>query len=527
MAGNTELKTGLKGKNKTVNAVDDIRITQLRELVLATLSMEVKRNEEKMLICLDAPSLNGEVGINWKKKFGSAVHIIMADKDDVKTLKQSCQSKSIQASDWLLEADHVPGIWPITEQKEIEVFVTPAPIQAVLHREAFSFMYLHPNQGVGLYTGSVFANLRHNGTVCFQSSDLASQCVRSPLLIQRQYQAYVQKTEYCREMALRVFIGDIARCAARYQRGIQVLYILDVRDYFLVVVRAIKSNQSALKCLDQCGHVLHCLMCQDRIPMPNTHSPVEEPYKLLSCRCKEKNPGKTGVLLGPMWLGNLVDTDYLENLLKECKKNNLSPTYMNVLNTVLVEARCDRRDMQGGALQPREKTDDRTDETKNGKGETVNTEQCGGNRLTSVPSDSAGLQTDADGKSDQVAQRKAGEGDSVKTGSNVGCVNVEKLSVGDEGKASDEGPVRKKRKLDEAAKDSCGMKQHSDMPLFYYDLQKKRFSGFPKLEKVVILLREHGFRASRTHFETQAVRTDATSGQVIEVLQHTMERKQD
>ena len=39
------------------------------------------------------------------------------------------------------------------------------------------------------------------------------------------------------------------------------------------------------------------------------------------------------------------------------------------------------------------------------------------------------------------------------------------------------------------------------------------------MEKLVEVLRQSGFRASRTHFEAKAVRTDARLRQVIDTIQ--------
>jgi len=67
---------------------------------------------------------------------------------------------------------------------------------------------------------SVFANCREGAVVCLQSVDLASQCVRTPTHIQRQFNAHVQKTEYIREMAVRIFVGDLAKYVVSIFSGI-------------------------------------------------------------------------------------------------------------------------------------------------------------------------------------------------------------------------------------------------------------------------------------------------------------------
>jgi len=66
--------------------------------------------------------------------------VFAAESDNLQALKDNCQSKHFQASDWLPGPDHVIGKWPIKPQGDREITVCPFSTQTVLHLEAFSFM---------------------------------------------------------------------------------------------------------------------------------------------------------------------------------------------------------------------------------------------------------------------------------------------------------------------------------------------------------------------------------------------------
>ena len=73
------------------------------------------------------------------------------------------------------------------------------------------------------YFDSVFCNLRNNGLLCLTSSDISVQFTRTANVIRRYCHAQVTKTDYMREMAVRVIIGSAVRfvfaCILHHQFG--------------------------------------------------------------------------------------------------------------------------------------------------------------------------------------------------------------------------------------------------------------------------------------------------------------------
>ncbi|XP_045171343.2 TRMT1-like protein [Mercenaria mercenaria] len=458
------------------------RLAILREAILATLKIETD-NVDKQLQCLDAFSGSGITGLQWKLHLGDKVHVVLSEGTQVKT---SCALNEIQQTDWLLDPSHIPGQLPAEKQNKQEVHVCPYKTNVVLHEEAFNFVFLQQLfNHIALYTDSVFSNLRHNGIACFLIPNMTSPCFRSPKLIQRLYNAHTQKTEYVDELAVRVFIADIAKVAARHLRGITVLYSISAGDHFLVVVRVTKNNKSAISSIENCRSILHCLMCEERIVCPQTNSPVERPYSQLPCDCKTKHPGKTAVILGPLWVGEIFSVGFIERLQTKTKdiSTEIGIKLRTFLNSLLEEALC-RGEAQQSVIS--ENT------------ETVTKHSNVSNNGDSCEPAKKKQKLENGGESASEIQERITNTEKESDLKNVQSVANAKTLIHEQG--------------------------GTNMPLFYYNIQTKKYRILPKLDKLVIMLRAAGYRACRTHFQDHAVRTSANLSQLNEVV-HKLAKK--
>ena len=62
----------------------------------------------------------------------------------------------------------------------------------------------------------------------------------------------------------------------------------------------------------------------------------------------------------------------------------------------------------------------------------------------------------------------------------------------------------------------------ADGPTLYYDLHElssKHKRVIPSSERVLEKLQAHGYFASRTHFSTSAIRTDASLGEILDQME--------
>ncbi|XP_069120823.1 TRMT1-like protein [Argopecten irradians] len=323
-------------KSKFYNA----RLALIREAVLNTLCT-VTRETTETLHCVDAVAGTGVTGLQWKLKLKNSVHVTIAEKEHIVEVQSNCNRNKISNSTLPLDISRVPGD-PMTPQGENEVHTCKCTAPVLLNMEAFDFVYLNPQSNTACHIDAVMTNIRSNGVLCLVSTDSTHHFTRSAVSVRRHFGATVTKTEYLKELAARVIIGSIVRAAAKCNKGVEVLYVLFVEDFFLVAVKVERGPKLADSCMEQMRCLLHCQMCEERVFYPVSITPTEHPYKLLPCRCHDDTPGRTALVLGPMWSGQLFNFEFLSKNLIRCTEEKFSKKLHNIWSVMLDEVECSR-----------------------------------------------------------------------------------------------------------------------------------------------------------------------------------------
>ncbi|XP_048773596.2 TRMT1-like protein isoform X2 [Ostrea edulis] len=388
----------------------------------------------KQIVCADLQSEGGVAGLQWKRHFPTTLTVVIGQNKALDDVQRNCKASDFQCSEFTLSFERQPGDVEL-EQKNKEVHVCRCPLNALLHLEAFDFIFLQPEGQITNYFDSVFSNLRNSGLLCLSSSDISVQFTRTANVIRRYCHAHVMKTDYMREMAVRVIIGCAVRSATKCNKGLDVLLTACVEDTFLIVMRVCRGPQHADKTLDLIQTQLYCQICEERCFLPSGLTPVENPHHMLQCSCHKEMPGRTAVILGPMWSGSIFDATFISNLLRPSEGlPELSDQLQRVLLGIQEEAICSSSD---------------------------------------VSETNEALHND-----------------------------------------DTEEPSFKKPKLG-TSPDS--IVAH---PPFYINIHKRKFKDvqIPKMRKLLSFLRSEGYRACRTHFDPNSVRTNANLSQFHNVL---------
>ncbi|XP_033730706.1 TRMT1-like protein [Pecten maximus] len=314
------------------------RLALIREAVLNTLCT-ITRETTDTLHCVDAVAGTGLTGLQWKVRLKNLIHVTIAEKEHISDVQSNCERNRISDKTLPLDMSRVPGD-PIEAQGDSEVHTCKCTAPVLLHMEAFDFVYLNPQSNIAGHIDSAIANIRNNGVLCLVSTDSTHHFTRSAVSVRRHFGATVTKTEYLKELAARVIIGSIARAAAKCNKGVDVLYVLFVEDFFLVAVKVLRGPKLADSCTEQIRSLLHCQMCEERVFYPLTNTPIEHPYKLLPCSCQDNTPGKTALVLGPMWSGGLFNYEFLRETLIRSKEEQFSKKLHSVWTVMLDEVRC-------------------------------------------------------------------------------------------------------------------------------------------------------------------------------------------
>ncbi|XP_071096497.1 TRMT1-like protein [Haliotis cracherodii] len=487
--GNTPLE-----KSKLYNP----KLLIFRELILATVS-ELSRTKETPLYAVDTSSGSGLAGMQWKKQLKSQVHVTITDSSPHNCVKHNCSKNDLLVATLTPDLCRPPGL-PLESQDDNTLHVCRALPHAVLQMEAFDFVYLDPRKNPTSYFDPVFANTKNNGVVSLVVPNV-SGFARTPHIVLRNYGANVIKTDYSKEMAARIITACMARSAASCSKGIQVLFCASFDDFLLVTVRVLRGPVHADASVGLVRQLIHCQICEERQFYPDQKSPLEDPYSLLPCDCHVTSPGRTAVVLGPMWCGDIFNTDFLTKMTQQTECLKISVKTKSLLSNLIEESVC---------YLPKE-------------------EQCVNLSSVLAVEDSKSLRdsgTENDSSQEDLNIIKShnvySESRKREYVSECDTQTKKMKSVKDD----EEKDSSKGRSLS----NSISKGRQSDMcpPFYCSTLQRKNYRDItvPKLDRMVTLLRSSGFRASRTHFDAVAMRTDANLKQIYGVLkQHCSKQK--
>ncbi|KAH9492307.1 TRMT1-like protein [Bulinus truncatus] len=480
------------------------RLKIYREFTLATVSAltEIKKSllssldecATSQVSALDALSCTGISGIQWKKHLTKAIHVTLADNDDVTVITNNAKANSL-TSDQKLSPLHMSSGFN-NVQNEKEILVCQTDVRTIMYTDAFNFINLNPSKYISTYFEPALSSLTNNGILCIICPDV-SLFARSPHVVQRNYGANVVKTEYLKELSARIIIGNLTRCAARFNKGITVNYIVSHDDNLLICITVNRGHAVADSSTSQIAELLHCRLCEQRNFLPQQLAPIEDPYSFLHCSCKEKNPGKTAVVLGPMWKGPIFNKRFLHILYKHGEKLKLSSKFFEILHFMLLESSCSRKDnlIDSACL-----SDLSSKKIDSSNGESHRT-------LESLPH-----QMEAHSLTEMIVTK-----DSLTSG--LDCSdNVSETEFA----VSVQSPS--KRKVGDDGSLTCTKKIKADTGLttenvpFYYNISKFRRTNIPKLDKLVTILHCQGHKASRTHFDHSSIRTSANVAEFLSTL---------
>ncbi|XP_028823721.1 TRMT1-like protein isoform X1 [Denticeps clupeoides] len=426
-----------------------------RQLVFCSLA--VLAEERNPLECLDAFGATGIMGLQWAKHLRGSVKVTINDINEscVKMIKENCHLNHVRVEGGKRPGDaQGDGDTPIAA---VEVVKMDANV--IMHLRPFDYIHLDPFGTAVNYLDAAFRNVRHSGIVSVTSTDTGSLYCKNVNVTVRHYSCQIVRTEYYKELAARMVLASVARAAGRCNKGIEVLLCVAVEHFVLVVVRVLRGPTQADESAKKLRQLVHCQWCEERVFLRPGSMVEESLYKQLPCRCHGSMPGKTAVVLGPLWSGPLFNTGFLRRMLVAAVQHSMEDL-QPLLKTLICEADC---------------TTFKSFTSTNSPG-LANQVECGVLIKTLQKVDEAD-------SSDHAGKRKSGE----------------------EG-----GNVLKRLKPET-------LLEH---PAFYYSVHRHSMRGMnmPKLNKFLQSANEAGFRVSRTHFDPTGVRTDATLEQFKAVL---------
>jgi len=455
---------------------------------------------------LDAFAASGISGMRWKKTLASRAKVYLCenDKETFQRLVENCTDNGFNVLSNDIEASSKVNGKNANDSNivspDVNIVASNEDCNVRMLQQGFDFIHLDPFGSTVQHLDAAFKNVRQGGLVVLTSTDTGSLFGKVPSVAKRNYDAFVVKTEYFRELAARMVLGAAAKAAAKCNKGFQVLYVVAMEHFVQATVRICRGAQSADKTVEKVAKVVHCLVCEERSVVPNSNHPIDaSSVQCLACDCTNScdsstnssssatigtNPqrGRNRILLGPVWCGKIFDADFVkkmedisgregDDMVAVCAKTK------EILGLLKAEAVCSSTVSSTSGTESVSKPENDNSTTSN--------EEYGCS-----------------------AKRRRLSSTNGQIPSSIGKT-VDNLVVGST--VSSDGR--------EAVNALC---EHSEgEPVFYYSTHVHVPKGLEliKMDRLVDLLRKQGFRASRTHLDSMSVRTNANSTQLKQIFE--------
>jgi len=409
-----------------------------RAVVLSSLSVLIKQTSWK-LAAFDAIQDFGLAGIQWCRHLGSNVKIFINVKDQLKPeLLLNLEKSGCEIDENLNIVSDVP--------------------QAHLHKNKYTFINIEVCGSAVMYFDALMNSIKHGGLLCVTCTDTSILQNKRPATAQRLYESKLWKTEYGRELGVRVILANLARAAARWSKGLKIELCVGLEHGFTVVCRVYRGSQFGEKSITSLQFLAHCQVCQARKFIPDSVYVQDNVTVLSLCDCSSNGIKAPILQLGPIWSGAIYGRNFLFDVLNEMHSLELGSDNIKLVHQLIVEsACCTSNELEAELIfQFRKQTqEENSNEMSNSKKRKLNSNEKNAKfDATCISTDSNSTSGDLDINSDLVTSITA----------------------------------------------------------FYYDIQNHSVKGCnpPPMTAVINKLREAGHSASKSHFGPRCIRTSAS-----------------
>lgn len=274
------------------------RATAIRDLSVLTLASVVVLNNLQEVKVADVLAGVGVRGIRYALEVPNVVNVILNDinPEAVKLIKENVLLNNLGDRAGIYGEDANALLYKLKASGvrldfiDIDPYGTPTP-----------------------FIRSALWSVRRGGFLGITATDIAPLSGSRWLAGSRKYDVRIFKTDFGYEVGLRILLGYIARRAAEMERSIKPLISVLYDQYYrvtIVVDKGVRKSQEMLS--RDLGYIYYCSNCLFR----RYSTDIE--LEMLKCpKC-----GSRLELIGPLWIGSLVDREFLKCL------NTLAMDYM-------------------------------------------------------------------------------------------------------------------------------------------------------------------------------------------------------
>jgi tRNA (guanine26-N2/guanine27-N2)-dimethyltransferase len=168
----------------------------------------------------------------------------------------------------------------------------------------FDLVDLDPFGSPSPFFESALRCTAEDGILAATATDMAPLTGTRPAACFRKYGIVVARTEFEREIAVRVLAGCLSLASGRLQLAVKVVFTHASDHYARVYVQVNKGRSVANSSVQNLGFLQYCSHCLQR----TTRGVFEE------CECNCKNCGSKMKVIGPLWLGKLWDPELVARM---------------------------------------------------------------------------------------------------------------------------------------------------------------------------------------------------------------------
>ncbi len=175
----------------------------------------------------------------------------------------------------------------------------------LLLENLFDFIDIDPFGSPIYFLDSAAKSIRNRGVVALTATDTAPLCGTSPLTCLRRYGIRSLKTDFYKELGLRIFISSAIKSFAKYDMAFTPIFSYCRRHYFRIFGKIDRGCKRTDSLLEQFDYISYCQKCG---------------FRRIGLREKCDNCGNKLNLIGKIFTGNFASPEFCVKLEKESNK---------------------------------------------------------------------------------------------------------------------------------------------------------------------------------------------------------------
>ncbi len=217
----------------------------------------------------------------------------------IRGLRYADYSEELYLNDANPEA--IKTIEEATEKYDVDAEISNEDANIYLSgkRNFFNFIDIDPFGTFLPYIDSAARAANHESAVAVTGTDNAAPSGSYPKVCQRHYGSKPLKNSFMHETGLRIYIKEVFRAFARYDKAFEPVISFHERHYSRTIGRVTESKKRTNRNLENIGYLSYCPECGWR--------KLERKEECVNC-------GSETDIAGPLWTGRLSDARFTEDM---------------------------------------------------------------------------------------------------------------------------------------------------------------------------------------------------------------------